>query len=78
MKSKGSKPKQKRCPWCRRPVGEERPGNDTIYYCPNCRQQFDNDSDEGGTHYNDPSKRIERMDDQQAKHRKKVTYGHQN
>lgn len=48
------------CPRCGRK--QPRQGVDAIYYCPNCRGQFDDDPDEGGSHYNDPTKRVEKQE----------------
>lgn len=48
------------CPKCGRK--QERKGTDALYWCPNCRMQFDDDPDEGGSHWNDPTKRIEKQE----------------
>lgn len=53
--------KSKQCPKCRkRQTTDYRDGG---YYCHNCRMEFDDDSDEGGTYYNDPTRRIEREEE---------------
>lgn len=37
------------------------------YKCGRCGAMYDNDPDEGGTHYSDPSKRLERAEDERAR-----------
>lgn len=37
------------------------------FKCGRCGGMFDNDPDEGGTHYSDPSKRLERAEDERAR-----------
>lgn len=38
-----------------------------IYVCRDCGGQFDDDPDEGGSHYADPTRRIENQDERRAK-----------
>ena len=53
-----------RCPRCNVPVA----GNGSGFYrCPKCLGTFDDDPDEGGDYSTDPSKRIEREDEQRAR-----------
>lgn len=48
-----------RCPRCHRPQAKR--GPDAIYWCENCRCQFDDQPDEGGDYSDrDPSWRLER------------------
>ena len=48
-----------RCPRCGRRQPRQRP--DTIYWCPNCHGQFDDDPDEGGDFSDrNPAARLER------------------
>lgn len=49
------------CPKCGRkqPVRTE----DAMYWCDNCRCQFDGTPDEGGTYFSDPTKRLELEDE---------------
>lgn len=51
---------QVKCPKC----GRKQPhlGSDAIYWCPNCRMQFDDDPDEGGDYSNNPTRRAERQE----------------
>lgn len=49
-----------KCPRCGRKGKEISPG---LFDCPAGHGCFDNDPDEGGTHGNDPSKRLEREDE---------------
>lgn len=47
------------CPLCRT-VANVRRLSGGLFYCLRCSNQFDDDPDEGGTHSDDPTKRIER------------------
>ena len=60
-----SRPRPKRdrtlevgCPKC----GRRQPftHDDAEYYCPTCGMSFDNDPDEGGDYFNDPTKRLDK------------------
>ena len=46
-----------RCPGCNRT--QPMRGPDSVYYCPHCSAQFDDDPDEGGDYYSDPVKSAE-------------------
>jgi ribosomal protein L37AE/L43A len=48
------------CPRCGKP--QPRRGPDAIYRCEKCGALHDGDPDEGGSHYNDPSKRLENQE----------------
>ena len=52
-------PKAPKCPMCNRP-GKSR--NDGLWLCPIGHGLFDG-VDEGGTHYADPSKRLEKQEE---------------
>ena len=56
-----SDPNGPKCPKCgsNRQVYED---GDRGFWCDSCKVAFDNDPDEGGTHSNDPTKRIERTE----------------
>lgn len=58
-----------RCPGCGRPQAHR--GNGAIYYCPHCKGQFDDDPDEGGSYYNDPSKRLDKQEQFKARRAKR-------
>jgi ribosomal protein L37AE/L43A len=45
------------CPKCKRTQPQRQ--KDSIYWCGNCRAQFDGDPDEGGDYFSDPTKRME-------------------
>lgn len=53
------------CPKCKRKQPARTP--DAIYWCDDCRCQFDNDPDEGGSVFSDPSRRAELEDEAQSK-----------
>ncbi len=59
-KLRGTQPAKVACPAC----GEkqESRGPDAEYRCPSCGGLFDSDPDEGGSHLDDPSKRLERQE----------------
>lgn len=63
-----AKPPQVACPKCQRKQAKR--SADAIYYCENCRAQFDDSPDEGGT-YSDrnPAARLEREERQQQQRR---------
>ena len=49
------------CPKCgRKQPARAGDAKDIVYFCPNCKGQFDNDPDEGGTHGHRPESRMER------------------
>lgn len=49
------------CPWChnRRYVYED---GDRNYFCARCKRIFDDDPDEGGDFFTDPTRRSEKME----------------
>lgn len=55
-----------KCPRCGRPQPKTL-GPDGIYFCGHCEVQYDSEPDEGGSHFNDPSKRIELEDERRVK-----------
>lgn len=56
------------CPFCGRRKGIQPAGPDT-FKCPACGAMFDSDPEEGGSHYSDPSKRLE-MEEAEREHKK--------
>jgi tRNA(Ile2) C34 agmatinyltransferase TiaS len=52
------------CPVCKTNKRVEANGRNE-YVCLKCGGHFDNDPDEGGTHYSDPSKRMEKQEQRQ-------------
>ena len=64
-----------RCPRCNRkqPMRDGDP-KDVVYRC-SCGCLFDNDPDEGGTASTDPTRRIERQEEYQARERERKQRG---
>lgn len=62
------------CPLCRT-VANVRRLSGGLFYCTRCKNQFDDDPDEGGTHYYDPTKWIEReeRDERRGKVRRNLS-----
>ena len=56
-----------RCPGCNRPKPKSSVG---LYICDHCGAQFDDDPDEGGSHFADPSRRIELEDERRMRARR--------
>jgi ribosomal protein L37AE/L43A len=56
---------QVKCPGC----GRSQPmrGRDAIYYCEDCKCQFDDDPDEGGDYFADPAKRLDKQEARAAR-----------
>lgn len=55
-----AKPKKKKCPFCRSTnIYHQKDGN---FWCRFCKATFDSQPNEGGSHYNDPTKRLERQE----------------
>lgn len=46
-------------------------GDGLLFVCNQCRGLFDQDPDEGGSHYSDPSKRMEREEEFRARQRER-------
>ncbi len=67
--TKPPEPGKVRCPGCGRqqPIKNAKDPKDALYYCSVCKVQFDSDPDEGGSHYSDPSKRLEKSDQWQKR-----------
>lgn len=64
-RSKPSGP-QVACPGCRRQ--QAKLGPDANYWCPSCQAMFDDDPDEGGDFFSDPSLRMERQETRRSRH----------
>lgn len=71
-----SKPKPKKpkhngptvaCPGCK--TTQPKRSDDAIYYCDKCRCQYDATPDEGGSHYSDPSMRMQRQEEFAARNK---------
>ncbi len=58
------------CPKCGRKQPFRTP--DALYWCDNCRGQFDGDPDEGGTYCDDPSKRMERAEEDRIRNQNRT------
>jgi len=56
---------QVRCPRCNRPQPDT--GPDSIYWCGDCRCQFDGEPEEGGNYFSDPTKRAELADERRSR-----------
>ncbi len=56
--------RQVACPKCNRKQPYR--SADSIYFCDECRMQFDDSPDEGGTYFSDPSRRMELEDERRA------------
>lgn len=54
------------CPKCGRKQ-KSTGGKDALYWCQNCRMYHDSEPEEGGSHGNDPSARLER-EEQRKQH----------
>lgn len=54
------KPTLPPCPRCNRRQSVVAQGE--LFWCTNCRGLFDDQPDEGGSHYDDPSKRLEKQE----------------
>ncbi len=54
------------CPVCQtnRHVG---PHDGDLFFCGRCKGMFDGNPDEGGSHWNDPSKRMEKQEEQRQR-----------
>ena len=50
-------PTPTKCPWCGRIKAVKAIAD--VFYCTHCRKHFDDEPDEGGDYYSDPSKWIE-------------------
>ena len=50
------------CPWCGR-RNQIYPHGEREYWCRRCNRVFDDDPDEGGDYYSDPSRRMERREE---------------
>lgn len=60
------KPANPPCPVCRTNKHVNQHDGD-CYFCNRCKGIFDNDPDEGGSCFNDPSKRLERQEEQRKR-----------
>ena len=58
------------CPGCNR--SQPKRSASAIYWCEHCRCQFDDEPDEGGSHFSDPSKRLERADEQRIRNQNRT------
>ncbi len=56
------------CPGCGRTQPKTHAG---LYWCAACRCQFDDDPDEGGSHWNDPAKRLEKTEERENRRRRR-------
>jgi ribosomal protein L37AE/L43A len=53
------------CPRCGRKKTVPHDGD--CWYCPGCQSVFDNDPDEGGDYFQDPTKRIQRQEERRGR-----------
>lgn len=67
--SNGTNAEKVRCPRCGRK--QPRLGPDALYHCPAGCGTFDDDPDEGGSYYNDPSKRLEKQEQFKARRKRR-------
>lgn len=63
------KPKTVDCPGCGRSQPFQTP--DSLYWCDVCQCQFDDDSDEGGDYFTDPTKRLDRQEQRAARRKQR-------
>lgn len=59
-----------RCPKCNRK--QPRHTSDSIYFCEVCKCQFDDSPDEGGDFFSDPSKRLERQEEDRIRNQNRT------
>jgi hypothetical protein len=64
------KPKIPDCPRCKT-NRHAVPNGDRQWFCHGCKGLFDDEPDEGGTYYSDPSKRLEKQEDFQQRQEKR-------
>lgn len=51
-----------RCPFCNHRKSVKQKAD--LYFCTKCFRQFDDDPEEGGDYFADPTKRLERQENQ--------------